>query len=430
MNPASDLILDPHTTAGVLAAKLWIRRGSACDPPQQRGAHQLLGSLLSRGCGPYGPMELADLVEGSGAGLRCDTNEDGLLISLKCRDNDAERLLPVIGWMVHQPHLLPDQLELEKELSLQALVRQKEDPFHLAYDGWRTLAYGSRGYGHDPLGVTDDLDKLERDQLVALAKQLDGASSVLAMSGTIPEALLNLLNDHEAFQSQAASSATDNGSQDQAIVSSEDRPQNLCLRVQNTEQVVMMLGQPSLPHGHADDPALRLLQAHLGQGMSSLLFRRLREEHGVAYDVGVHYPARAEASPFVFHAATSVDKASLTLSLLHESWNELCSTPLTEADLQLARVKVRGQLAHGSQTTGQRAERRAQLRGLGLPDDYDQRSLAMMDALDANAVQDAAQRHLGHPLLSLCGPETSLRALGDQWEQKQSRQIPIPHQQD
>lgn len=430
MNPASDLILDPHTTAGVLAAKLWIRRGSACDPHQQRGAHQLLGSLLSRGCGPYGPMELADLVEGSGAGLRCDTNEDGLLISLKCRDNDAERLLPVIGWMVHQPHLLPDQVELEKELSLQALVRQKEDPFHLAYDGWRTLAYGSRGYGHDPLGVTDDLEKLERDQLVALAKQLDGASSVLAMSGTIPEALLNLLNDHEAFQSQAASSATDNGSQDQAIVSSEDRPQNLCLRVQNTEQVVMMLGQPSLPHGHADDPALRLLQAHLGQGMSSLLFRRLREEHGVAYDVGVHYPARAEASPFVFHAATSVDKASLTLSLLHESWNELCSTPLTEADLQLARVKVRGQLAHGSQTTGQRAERRAQLRGLGLPDDYDQRSLAVMDALDANAVQDAAQRHLGHPLLSLCGPETSLRALGDQWEQKQSRQRPIPHQQD
>ena len=192
----------------------------------------------------------------------------------------------------------------------------------------------------------------------------------------------------------------------------------------------MMLGQPSLPHGHADDPALRLLQAHLGQGMSSLLFRRLREEHGVAYDVGVHYPARAEASPFVFHAATSVDKASLTLSLLHESWNELCSTPLTEADLQLARVKVRGQLAHGSQTTGQRAERRAQLRGLGLPDDYDQRSLAVMDALDANAVQDAAQRHLEHPLLSLCGPETSLRALGDQWEQKQSRQRPILHQQD
>ena len=419
MPPVSDLILDPHTTAGVLAAKLWIRRGSACDPDQQRGAHQLLGSLLSRGCGPYGPTELADLVEGCGAGLRCDTNEDGLLISLKCRDSDAERLLPVIGWMVHQPHLLPDQVELEKELSLQALVRQKEDPFHLAYDGWRTLAYGSGGYGHDPMGVTDDLDRMDRDQLVALAKQLDGASTVLAMSGTIPDALLNLLNDHEAFQAQATPTSSADEISSQGAEGGQDRQQSLCLRHQNTEQVVLMLGQPSLPHGHEDDPALRLLQAHLGQGMSSLLFRRLREDHGVAYDVGVHYPARAKASPFVFHAATSVDKASLTLSLLHQSWNEICTTPLREADLQLARVKVRGQLAHGSQTTGQRAERRAQLRGLGLPDDYDQRSLAVMDALDAKAVQEAAGRHLGQPLLSLCGPEASLRALGEQWEQRQ-----------
>ena len=217
MAPIPDLILDPHATAGVLAAKLWIGRGSACDPDQQRGAHQLLGSLLSRGCGPYGPMELADRVEGCGAGLRCDTNEDGLLISLKCRDTDAERLLPVIGWMVHHPHLLPDQVELEKELSLQALVRQKEDPFHLAYDGWRTLAYGSGGYGHDPLGVMEDLDKLRRDQLLTLAQQLDGASTVLAMSGTIPDALLSLLNNHEAFHGQAKPTRSGDGCKDNNV---------------------------------------------------------------------------------------------------------------------------------------------------------------------------------------------------------------------
>ena len=50
--------------------------------------------------------------------------------------------------------------------------------------------------------------------------------------------------------------------------------------------------------------------------MSSLLFRRLREDHGVAYDVGVHHPARAMASPFVLHASTAIDKAMTTLSEL------------------------------------------------------------------------------------------------------------------
>ncbi|MGC6482300.1 MAG: M16 family metallopeptidase [Synechococcus sp.] len=410
-----DLILDPLATPGVLAAKLWIRRGSSSDPAGQRGAHQLLGSLLSRGCGPYGPMELADLVEGCGAGLRCDTNEDALLISLKCRDNDGERLLPVIGWMLQNPHLRQDQVELEQDLSLQALQRQKEDPFHLAYDGWRNLAYGDGGYGHDPLGVSRDLQAIRREHLNHLAGELTSAGTVLALSGTIPDQLLTLLDSHESFQALATTQPAAPPPPYTAKRFTE--AQTLCRRDQTTEQVVLMLGQPTVSHGHPDDPALRLLQAHLGHGMSSLLFRRLREDHGVAYDVGVHYPARAEASPFLLHAATSLDKASLTLSLLQEAWDEMRSTPLSEADLKLAKVKVRGQLAHASQTTGQRAERRAQLRGLGLSDDHDQRSLAVMDGLNATAIQDAAQRHLQQPLLSLCGPNATLNALQMQWEQ-------------
>lgn len=413
-----DLILDPMATPGVLAAKAWIRRGSGADPSGQRGVHQLLGSLLSRGCGPYGPMEMADLVEGCGAGLRCDTNEDGLLISLKCRDQDGGKLLPLIGWMLRHPLLRPDQVDLEKELSLQALQRQKEDPFHLAYDGWRSLAYGSGPYGHDPLGVAEDLKQLTPEALHPFANQLEMEGSVLALSGTIPESLLSLLTEHEAFARSPRDEATTETSPHalQAVSGETNRSRTVCLKEQKTEQVVLLLGQPSLPHGHPDDPALRLLQAHLGQGMSSLLFRRLREEHGVAYDVGLHYPSKAGASPFVMHAATSTERAALTLRLLLQSWDEMHSDCLSDEALALARVKVRGQLAHASQTTGQRAERRAQLRGLGLPDDYDQQSLAAMDAMDGAELQRIATKHLQRPLLSLCGPPDSLRTLAAAWE--------------
>ena len=413
-----DLILDPLATPGVLAAKALIRHGSASDPEGLRGAHQLLGSVLSRGCGPYGPIQLADLVEGCGAGLRCDTHEDGLLISLKCRDVDAERLLPVIGWMLRQPHLRPDQVELEKELSLQALLRQKEDAFHLAYDGWRSLAYGSGSYAHDPLGVAEELKEISPDQLRCLAAQLEDHGSVLALSGTIPTKLLKLMESHEAFQEGGAQPITLAASTPRGT-SLRTEQGTLSIREQTTEQMVLMLGQPSLAHGHPDDPGLRLLQAHLGQGMSSLLFRRLREDHGVAYDVGVHHPARAGAAPFVMHAATSTDRSKLSLQLLLESWNEMCSKPLDPDDLQLAKVKVRGQLAHASQTTGQRAERRAQLRGLGLPDDHDQRCLEIMDGLDPGSLQRIAAEHLSRPLLSLCGPQASLRVLESQWEARQ-----------
>jgi predicted Zn-dependent peptidase len=399
----------------VLSAKLWIRRGSSADPLGQKGGHQLLSSVLSRGCGPVDHLQLADLVEGCGAGLRCDTHEDGILISLKCRDSDADRLLPALGWMLRQPHLEEGQIELERDLSLQALQRQKEDPFHRAFDGWRQLAYGQGPYGHDPLGIALDLERLEQPELKGLGQDLESQGSVLALSGTIPD------RAHERLEEWLGPDPTGSSLRDADLrfkeSSDRDRGESPSLGLQPlpTEQVVLMLGQAALPHGHQDDLALRLLQAHLGSGMSSLLFRRLREEHGVAYDVGVHHPARAGAAPFVMHASTGTDRAELSLELLISSWCELMDSTISDIDLNLAKAKFRGQLAHGSQTTGQRAERRAQLRGLHLPDDHDQRCLNQLEQLRACDLRNAAQHHLRKPQLSLCGPADTLEALETQW---------------
>ena len=96
MTAGPQLLLEPLATPDVMAAKLLIPCGSASDPQGQRGAHQLLASVLSRGCGPHDHRQLADLVEGCGAGLRSEAHEDGLLLSLRCTSSDAIELMPVL----------------------------------------------------------------------------------------------------------------------------------------------------------------------------------------------------------------------------------------------------------------------------------------------------------------------------------------------
>ncbi len=415
MSPLN-VFCDPIEAPGVISSKLWIKEGSRADPKGQKGIHQLLGSLLTRGCGPYDNIAIADLVEGCGAGLRCDTHEDGLLISLKCASNDADQLLPLLGWMIIEPHIVPSQIELEKELSIQALQRQKENPFHLSFDGWRKIAYEDGPYGHDPLGESADLKKLCRNDLIPIATSLSKRDSVLVVAGSIDDGLNQRLQKEKPFENLINPIKEKDWPNDSPYKHWKASGPKISLEYQSTEQVVLMLGQPTIPHGHKQDLSLRLLNTHLGCGMSSLLFRRLREENGVAYEVGAHYPAKEYASPFLLHASTSEEKASTTLQLLTESWWELIRNPISESEFSLAKAKFRGQLAQNSQTTGQKAERKAQLKIMGLANDYDKQCLIKMDSLTVKDLQKVAEKYLQNPLLSLCGQKECIQELSKQWE--------------
>jgi hypothetical protein len=108
-----------------------------------------------------------------------------------------------------------------------------------------------------------------------------------------------------------------------------------------------MLGATTVPLGHRQGLALRLLHCHLGVGMSSRLFVTMREEHGLAYDVGVHHPARLGAAPFVFHLSSSAERAFEATSELLNEWQRLLEQPLSREELALAQAKFRGQEAMG-----------------------------------------------------------------------------------
>ena len=412
-----DIYIDPLVSPGVMSAKMWIRDGSRSDPTDQRGAHQLLGSVLSRGCGPYDPIAIGDLIEGYGAGLHCETYEDGYLITLKCLKNNAYELLPIIGWMINQPHLKDNQINLERELSIQALKRQKENPFYLAFDGWRNIAYGNGPYGHDPLGSIEDLKNINKAKLSRLSKSLLTKKKVLVIAGDLPHDLGKQIYKIEPFNSlvKRPSAKTPSEIFNKSTIVQNSHISTFISQSIKTAQVAIIMGRPTVPHGHSDSLSLHLLSCYLGSGMSSRLFLELREKHGVAYDVGAHHPIKELDAPFVVHASTSAEKSIHTLELLKKCWRDILEFPISNEALNLAKAKYRSQIAHASQTVGQRAERKAHLLGINLPSNHHEESIRTIDSLTSKELQDAANKYLQKPLLSLCGPNKSIKTLAELW---------------
>ena len=396
----------------VMAARLVMPLGSAADPPGQAGLHQLLAGSLTRGCGSHDARSFAEWIENQGASLRCEAGDDHLQIMLKGVGSDRHVLLPQLLEMVEQPTASDDQIELERDLNLQTLQRLEEDPFSRAQDRLRQLMFGDGPYGHDPLGTTASLQRLSSQDVVNQRPRLANRQAFLVVSAAHDQALADGLERrlqrfaHDSVKAPQPLAQGDCGWSADPL---------------DTEQTVLMLGFRSLPVQHADALGLRLLQVHLGLGMSCRLFLRLREELGLVYDVGAELAMRRFDSPFIWHLSTSADQASSALEALLDEWQRLLDEPLATSQLELSKAKLRGQEAMGRQTGAQRAERQAFCQAYGLPSDFHAQAMKQLDSISAMQLQQIAHRWLQQPCLSGSGPAASLHRVEQRWQQRLSR---------
>ena len=410
-----DVYLSPCRSPGILCAKIWVRDGSRADPINKKGLHSLLGSLLIRGCGPYNNLQLADLVEGLGAVLLSETYEDGIMISLKCTEEGSNDLLPLLKWIILEPRLEKEQIDLERQLSIQAINRQKENQFILALNKWKEIAYQNHPYSQDVIGSIKDLKTITRTDLTSLSEKISSRQKVIVISGSLPANIDTYLKDIKVMNYNPNKKKGQSISDKFKKPNHFDTDKSIVITPQNTKQVVIILGSTTIPHSHPDDIALRILSCHLGSGMSSVLFNILREEKGLTYDVGIYYPIRELNAPFIIHASSRTNKAMETLILLRKCWNNLQDSLLSNEELNLAKSKFRYNCAYNSQTISQRAERKAHLIGLNIDENYDLQNLNLIDSITKEDIIRVSSLYLKWPILSLCGPEENLNQLRDFW---------------
>ena len=411
-----NIILDKIKSKNIMSAKLWIEDGSRNDPEGKKGIHQLLSSTMLRGCGPFNNSQLAEIVESSGANLSCDAFEDGLLISLKCVESDAYKLLPLIGWMITNPILQIDQIELEKDLTRKAIKRQKESTYQLAFDGWRKMVYGDGPYGHDPLGLIDDINNINKEHILPIASSLIHRKKNLVISGRFPINIDNFIENTIAFKGISKNLTNQNTTYKNNNKIIYKQKTSIYTRSLNTKQVILLLGKATIRYDNESDILLRLLSCYLGYGMSSLLFKILREKYGVVYEAGVYHPIRENQAPFILHASTTEEKAILTLQLLKECWEKIINSEISSEELDLVKIKYRGQMAHSLQSISQRAEHKAHLLGIGLTNDHDKENLLRLERITTIEIKDAANKYLKNPSLSVCSNKEVIKKIRKNWK--------------
>lgn len=341
---------------------LWLPGGISAETtdtstPEENLARCGLASLavemVQRGAGAYNSRQFVAAednlgIDSGGSASTSATSFSGAM--------PAESLVPALGLLsdlVRRPHLPIDQFEDAKLMLGQELMAHQDEPTARLMRRMRERQYGMR-LGRAGIASTESLQALQMaDVREFYQNHYHAGQSILAIAGNFQENEID-----EAIESGFGDWKTGTWA---GLADAEpiDGYEHIDLP---SSQTHIGFSYDNIAYGHPDYFVMRAGIGILSDGMSSRLFDRVREKHGLCYSVwaSTHsMPPAAGSDSFgigaVFgYAGTTPARAQQTLDLtLHEVKNLV--EGLEESELERWKVRIQSSLIMEQESAGSRA---------------------------------------------------------------------------
>lgn len=394
------VLVRDNPAAPIVAVSLQVRAGSRFEAAEQAGITNFLLRTMVRGTGKHSAVGLAEAVEELGGSLEASGEVETAEIRGRALARNWEALLGLVAEVTRDPTIPPDEVERERRLLLSQLRTRAETPFRLSLDVMLGDLYGGHPYGRPSLGTRESVERLGREALLAQYREVFRPERmVLAVSGPLPrervvKAAARLFGELPRSAGAPA--------EPPPVRAPQGGRQVLELPAQQAQVLVGYLG-PGL--GDPEYPAVRVLGAVLGGGMSGRLFVEARGTRGLAYSVGILTTYRTGPAFVVAYLGTERRNAARAeAAVLRELDRIGGAAPVTEEELARAKAYVLGNLALDRRTNARQAWYLAFFEAVGAGWDFPARYAKALEAVTARDVAAAARRYLVRPTIVVLAP--------------------------
>ena len=335
------------------AVGVWVPQGSAHDGEDVPGASHLLEHMVFRGTQHRSREQIALALESLGGSLDAFTSREHTSFQARVLDEHLPQALDVLADLVLFPRLLDEDLELERRVVLEEISTIEDAPEDFAFELHGQHLWNGHPYGASILGTRDTVSAIGGDTLCDLHRERYGARGmIVAATGNVAHDRVVELATHyfrNAPDGVPATSIPESGS-------AEGREVHVR---RETAQTHIVAGTVTPPRGDRRRYALVLLAAAMGGGMSSRLFRRIREELGLAYSVYTFQSFYSRGGVSGIYAGTRHDAASQVIDAIREELAAVARDGLRREDLVQIKSQVKGQIMLSLESPGARLYRLA-----------------------------------------------------------------------
>lgn len=332
------IITEPMPGVRSVALGCWVDTGTRDESASEAGASHFLEHLLFKGTEQLSARQISERFDAMGAQSNAFTSKDYTCFWARLLDSDLEEGFELLAEMLQRPAFRSDEINSERQVVIEEINMNDDDPGDLAHEEFFQAVFAGHPLERPVLGTRESITAMTREDLAGYWKRRYRAgSTVVAVAGSVQHSqVVELASRHFG--------SWDGDGVDHELAAIQPKPHARVVN-RSTEQAHLLIGGGGLKRDDDRRFAFEVLNHVLGGGLSSRLFRTIREERGLAYAVYSFRAPYADAGAWGVYAGTTPSQAFTVLELIQTEIDQLVSAGVTTDELDRAKGNMRGGMA-------------------------------------------------------------------------------------
>ncbi|MCP4619042.1 MAG: insulinase family protein [Bradyrhizobium sp.] len=384
-------------TVPLIAMEYAFGGGASQDPAAKPGLGNMVASLLDEGSGDMDSKTFHERLERRAIELSFTSSRDNFRGSLRMLKENKDEAFELLQSALTAPRFDAPDVERIRNQVLSSLRRESTNPTSLAGRKFLEVAYGDHPYGRSANGTLESVPTITVADMRDYVARVIGKDTLrIAVVGDVDPDTLGKLLDKTFGGLQAKTNLTP-----VADVAAAKPPQRAFIPLDVPQTVITFGGPGIMRHDPDFMPAYVVNHILGGGGLSSRLYREVREKRGLAYSVYQSLLWMDHSALFIGNTGTRADRASETIDAVEQEIRRIAEEGPTQKELDDAKSYLKGSQMLALDTSSKLAQALLQYQLDKLPIDYIEKRNALVDAVTLEDAKRASKRLWGQGLLTV-----------------------------
>ena len=331
----------------------WFNVGSRDETEENSGISHFLEHMFFKGTKIRSAKKIAEDIESLGGYLNAFTSKEHTCFYGRGLTDHVEKTFEVLADMIQNSVFNPKEIEKESAVVIDELNDIEDSPDELIFDKFESNVFKGNSLGMPIIGTKKNLREFRQKDLIKFVRENYTADRFfIVASGNIELQDLIMFAKKYIMKMMMAAGTT---KRDLILTPAKD-----IYVEKETQQVHYILGKTTYGIKEKRRNIVSVLSHILGEGSSSRLFQKIREENGIAYQINSFLNSFFDISTFGVYLSTNNKSVYKAQDLIFKEIEKIKQKKVGEIELSRAKEYLIGNMLMSLESTTNRMLRIAQ----------------------------------------------------------------------